>query len=151
MDVAIYVCSTSSEHNALMRSLIATALLLLFATACAASSAATAPTAPTSAATRPPTAVPATATPSPDYRAMRSKIEGPLASMIVALRAGDHGNAAAFYAQFNAAADEIMPKLDLDVSYNGNLLHSTIVNVRGHPNDLSALESDRRSLLTDLQ
>lgn len=82
---------------------------------------------------------------------MRSKIEAPLASLIVALRAGDRGNAAAFYDQFNAAADEIMPKLDLDMSYNGNLLHSTIVNVRGHPNDLSALESDRRSLLTDLQ
>jgi hypothetical protein len=100
---------------------------------------------------RPPTAVPTprppTATPTPNYRELRTRLVTPLGALIIAVRGNDRSQAAAHLAQFNQVADEILPRIDSDMSKEANALHSVIINVRSHPGNLAALEDDRRSLL----
>lgn len=118
------------------------ALLVLLLAGCSPS-----PRAPTStagpAAPRPPTA-----TPAPDYRAMRARLVEPLSAMIVATRQRETANAATFFARFNQAGDDVLAAISSDTSKNANVLHSTVVNVRSHPSSLAALEEDRLSLMT---
>jgi hypothetical protein len=63
---------------------------------------------------------------------------------------GYRSNAAGFLAQFNAAADEILPRIDSDMSKNANLLHSAIVNVRTSPGNLQVLEQTQRVLVLEI-
>jgi hypothetical protein len=94
-----------------------------------------------------PTPRPPTATPAPDYRSMRSRLVEPLSAMIVAIRSRDTNNAAVFYARFNQAGDEVLASISSDTSKSANALHSAVVNVRTHPNNLAALEDDRQALI----
>lgn len=80
---------------------------------------------------------------------MRGQLLSPLGSLIVAVR-GNNTLAAAYLADFNKAGDEILPKIEHDVSKPANALHSAIVNVRSHPSNLAALEQDRLTLLSDI-
>jgi hypothetical protein len=131
------------------------AMLVVVGAACASSQAPRAPAAtaaPTAVATpRPaPTERPPTATPAPDYRALREKILSPLGALIVTVREGKREDAAGWLAKFNQGADEILPVIERDLSKEGNALHSAIVNVRAHPSDLQALEEVRLHLLQDI-
>lgn len=94
-----------------------------------------------------PTAVP---TPQPNYRGMRTSLVIPLGALIVAVRNNNGPQSAAFLAQFNDAAESVLPVIASDTSKPGNALHSAIVNVRSHPGNLAALEQDRLSLLRDI-
>jgi hypothetical protein len=79
---------------------------------------------------------------------MRARLVEPLGALIVATRERNTSNAATFLARFNQTGDEVLATLSSDMSKNANVLHSTVTNVRSHPNDLAALEEDRRSLMT---
>ena len=117
--------------------------ILLLAAACARPAAPPELRAPTpTSAPRPPTS-----TPTPDYRGMRQRLVEPLSALIVAVRSNDRAQAAGFLARFNAAGDEILPRIETDVSTPANLLHSAIVNVRAHPGDLAVLEQARQDLI----
>lgn len=81
---------------------------------------------------------------------MRMRLSQPLSAMVVSLRGNDRSTTAAFLAKFNTEADEILPRLETDMSKSANALHSAIVNVRSHPGDQAALDQDLRSLLKDI-
>ena len=95
------------------------------------------------------TAMPPTSTPTPDYGQMKAKLLIPLSGLIVAVR-DKSPQAAGFLARFNTEADDILPRIELDVSKSANVLHSAIGNVRSHPGNLAALEQDRQNLISDI-
>lgn len=74
----------------------------------------------------------------------------PLGALIIADRGGNTSQAAAHLADFNKVAEEILPKIEVDMSKPANALHSAIVNVRTHPGNVAALEQDRLNLLADI-
>lgn len=79
---------------------------------------------------------------------MKSALLPSLGGLIVAVR--DKSNTAPRHlAEFNAAADKILPVIERDMSINANRLHSVIVNTREAATraDLASLESQRRTLL----
>ena len=78
---------------------------------------------------------------------MRTRLLTPLGALIIAVRSNDRTQAASHLADFNTVANDILPKIDKDVSKPANALHSAITNVRTHPGDVAALEEDRRQLL----
>lgn len=81
---------------------------------------------------------------------MRLRLVLPLSSMIVALQGNDRSLAAAFLAKFNSEADDILPRIEMDMSKSANAIHSAIVNVRSHPGNQAALEQDRQTLIVDI-
>lgn len=93
---------------------------------------------------------PATPTPQPNYRELRNKLANPLSAMIVSIRDNDRSTAAAFLAQFNAAADAMLPILRNDPSDNAALLQSAIVSVRAQPGNLAQLTTIRERLELDI-
>ena len=103
---------------------------------------------------QPPTNVPAPATakptPAPNYRELRTRLVGPLSSMIVSLRQGDTRNAAAFLAEFNQNGDAVLTAIKDDTSVPASLLQSAIISVRTNASDIPTLEEVRRRLLTDI-
>lgn len=81
---------------------------------------------------------------------MRVSLTTPLGALIIANREKNPQRAAMHLAEFNQAANGILPQIEGDMSKQANALHSAIVNVRSHPGDLAALEQDRRNLLADI-
>lgn len=91
-------------------------------------------------------------TPAPtavNYTALRMSLLVPLQSLIVAVRSNDAANSARFLADFNTAADTVLPAIAQDMSPNANRLHSVIVNTReaAAQKDVTVLEAQRRTLL----
>ena len=81
---------------------------------------------------------------------MKNQLLIPLSSLIVATREKNPSTAATFLAQFNAAGDAVLPKIEQDMSKPANALHSAVVNVRAHPGDLAGLEQIRSDLMRDI-
>lgn len=83
---------------------------------------------------------------------MRTELLTPLAAYIVATR-DRSASAANWRSQFNAAADNVLPKIERDVSTNGNVLHSVITNVKEAMarDDLATIERERTRLITEVK
>lgn len=78
------------------------------------------------------------------------KLVHPLGAMIIALRQGDSSMTTGFFAEFNEAADEILPLIERDMSARASLMHSAIVSIRREPRNLKQLEQIRERLLLEI-
>jgi len=99
---------------------------------------------------------PATATPTSgatatrknvDYKAITQPLLLPLGALIVAVRANTP-TTDYWLAQFNKAADTVLPQLQGDTSPAADQLRSGIAKIRERPNDLQLLEETRSTFLS---
>jgi hypothetical protein len=81
-----------------------------------------------------------------DYKALCQPLLLPLGALIVAVRAKTP-TTTYWLAEFNRAADKVLPAIEGDQSTNANRLRTAIANIRAMPNNLQVLEDSRSSLL----
>jgi hypothetical protein len=81
-----------------------------------------------------------------DYKAICQPLLLPLGALIVAVR-GKTPTTTYWLAEFNKAADKVLPVIEGDPSVNATRLRTAITNIRAMPNNLQVLEDSRSSLL----
>src|SRR5262249_19767913 len=95
-----------------------------------------------------PTPVPtvAPASRSVDYRAITQPLLLPLGALIVAVRANTP-TSDYWFAEFDKAADTVLPAIEGDSSPTATRLRTGIANIRAMPKNLQVLEENRSALL----